>query len=62
MKALRLSEVLLPLISARAGQPWNTAPQTVAALRQLERRVAAARLGGGSPEPHRTQQLFDDIQ
>jgi hypothetical protein len=31
-------------------------------LRSLERRAAAARLGGGMPPPVALRQLFDDVQ
>ena len=62
MKALRLAEVLLPLIAARAWAPWMTAPRHVARRRDLGRRVAAARHGAGSSSANAFERLFDDVQ
>ena len=57
-----------------AGQVWIFAAETASAansrtarrtsmeLRSLERRAAAARLGGGMPPPVALRQLFDDVQ
>ena len=62
MKSLRLTEILPSLIAARAWAPWVVAPRGAADLRALQRRVAAARLGGGSHPVKVRERLFDDVQ
>ena len=62
MKALRLSEVLLPLLAARSGAPWLTAPRSPGRWPAPQPSVvgAARALSSGDRTPVRT--LFDDVQ
>ena len=66
MSGLRLTEVLLPMIAARAWAPWATQPRQsavqAAETARLELRAAAARLGGGLAHADAPRRLFDDIQ
>jgi hypothetical protein len=62
MKTLRLAEILLPLIAARAWAPWEVAPKNSQELGQLKRRVAAARLGDGSAQRLPRQWPYHDLQ
>lgn len=62
MKDLRLREILPSLIAARAWAPWAMAPGKTEELHALQRRVVAARLGGGSHHLPARRRLFDDVQ
>ncbi len=62
MKNLRLAEVLPALVAARAWAPWTVAPWRGGKWRDLERRVAAARLGGDAYPTAAQRRLFDDVQ
>ena len=62
MNNLRLTEVLLPMIAARARAPWARHPKKSVEADWLERGVAAARLGGGLAYATARRQLFDDVQ
>jgi hypothetical protein len=62
MKTLRLAEVLLPALAARAWAPWEVAPKYSAELRELRHRVAAARLGDSSPSRSPRRWPCDDLQ
>jgi len=61
MNALRLSEILLPLIAARAWSPWEPAPG-----KALEPMPVRPRSAGSRPDrPDRRydeRRLFDDVQ
>jgi hypothetical protein len=59
MKTLRLSEVLLPLLAARAWAPWPVEPG-VRRVRKRPSRPAAARPLWQEREPRRLP--FDDVQ
>ncbi len=62
MKDLRLAEILPAFIAARAWAPWAVAPRNTEERRALQRRVAAARFGGGNHPARAGRRLFDDVQ
>lgn len=62
MKTVRLAEILLPAVAARAWAPWQVAPKYSAELREPKRRVAAAQLGDGSPRRLPGRWPYDDLQ
>jgi hypothetical protein len=62
MKALRLSEVLLPMLAARGWAPWLIEPRRAKGQRaqQRPRVVAASRAAWREREQRRLP--FDDVQ
>ena len=62
MKLPRIQQVLIPLVAARANPLCAVAPKYQSDLRQLQRRLAAARLGVGGPRQSDRQLLFEDLQ
>jgi hypothetical protein len=62
MIQLRLAEILLPLVAARAWSPWNPAPRNTAEDSTLQRRVRAARPGGDWYLARAERPWFDDVQ
>jgi hypothetical protein len=62
MVALRLKQVLAPLLPQRRWSPWALAPTYSQELRQLKRRVAAARLGECAPRSYTHRWRYDDLR
>jgi hypothetical protein len=62
VKFPRIQPVLDPLIAARVNPLWAVAPQYQSELRQLQRRLAAARLGVGWPRATDRPLRFEDLQ
>jgi hypothetical protein len=62
MKNRRLARTLLPAVAARAWAPREVAPKYSTQLRELRRRVAAARLAHGSPSRLPRRWPYDDLQ
>ena len=62
MAALRLKQVLAPLLPPRHWSSWVFAPMYAQELRILQRRVAAARLGEWTPRRNTGQWRYDDLR
>ena len=61
MNALRLKTVLRPWVTTRTWAPWAIAPKRTNELRELERRVAAARGTVGSAQRTIQEWPYEDL-
>lgn len=62
MKNLNFAGTLLALVAARGRTRPVAAPARLPEWRALQRRVIAARLGGGSGPVQAARAPFDDVQ